>query len=96
MVAKFLLLASFIATVSASPTARSFVVHESRDGVPDGFVQNGAAPPDQVLNLRVALVQSDMASLEKALFDVSTPGSELYGQHLTKEEVRAYLSQNSM
>lgn len=84
---KFLLLASFVAAVSANPVFRNLVVHEQRQGVPDGFVTTGSAPSDQVLNLRIALVQSDMAGLEKALFDVSTPDSPLYGQHLTKEQV---------
>lgn len=87
---KFLLLASFVAIASgaASPAFRNLVLHEQRQGVPDGFVSKGAAPAEQTLNLRIALVQGDMAGLEKALFDVSTPGSELYGQHLTKEEVK--------
>lgn len=87
---KFLLLASFVAIASgaASPAFRNLVLHEQRQGIPDGFVSKGAAPAEQTLNLRIALVQGDMAGLEKALFDVSTPGSELYGQHLTKEEVQ--------
>lgn len=63
------------------------VVHEKRQGVPDGFVAASVAPADQILNLRIALVQTDMPGLEKALFEVSTPDSPLYGQHLTKEEV---------
>lgn len=92
MVSKFLLLASFIAAVAANPVFRSLVLHEQREDIPAGFVKTGAAPADQPINLRVALVQGDMAGLEKALFDVSTPGSELYGQHLSKEEVRAYVT----
>lgn len=63
------------------------VVHEKRQGVPNGFVTASVAPADQILNLRIALVQNDMPGLEKALFDVSTPDNPLYGQHLTKEEV---------
>ncbi|KAI0093371.1 family S53 protease [Irpex rosettiformis] len=62
-------------------------VHESRSAAPVGFVKAGAASPDTVLNMRMALAQNNPAGLEKALMDVSTPGNALYGQHLTKEEV---------
>ncbi|KAI0769638.1 family S53 protease [Trametes elegans] len=70
-------------------------VHEAREDVPDGFVHSGSAPQDTVLNLRLALVQSDPAGLEKALLDVSTPSSDLYGQHLSKEEVEKFVAPSS-
>jgi tripeptidyl-peptidase-1 len=88
MVATGLLLASLVTLVCANPVARNLVVHERRDSAPQGFVHNGPAAESTSLNLRIALVSNDMASLEKALFDVSTPSSALYGQHLSKEEVR--------
>jgi hypothetical protein len=40
-----------------------------------------------MLNLKIALTQSDLSGLEKALYDVSTPSSPNYGKHLSKEEV---------
>ena len=83
----YLVFASFVAAVSASPLFRNFVLHEQRSQIPDGFAKVGAAPADQVLNLRLALVNSDMAGLVEKLYAVSTPGSALYGQHLSKEEV---------
>ncbi|KAJ7686646.1 family S53 protease-like protein [Mycena rosella] len=43
-----------------------------------------------MLDLRMALKQSDVEGLEQALHDVSTPGSPSYGKHLTSEEVAAY------
>lgn len=64
------------------------MLHEQRDNIPDGFVKSGSAPPDQVLNFRLGLVQGDMATLEQRLYAVSTPSSPEYGQHLSKEEVR--------
>ncbi|KAF8958727.1 family S53 protease-like protein [Flammula alnicola] len=88
----FLLLAAFVTAVAGSPAFRDLLVHEQRDAIPDGFVKAAAAPADNVLNLRIALTQSDPAGLEKALFDVSTPGSALYGQHLTKEEVEVFVA----
>lgn len=83
--------ASFVAIaltlVSAKPLADSLVVLERRDAVPQGFAQSGAAPAEQVLNLKVNLVQNDLAGLENALYEASTPGSAKYGQWLSKDEV---------
>ncbi|KAH8111226.1 family S53 protease [Phellopilus nigrolimitatus] len=95
MFSKFLLFASFIIAVTANPVSRNLVVHEQRDTVPDGFLKSGAAPADQVLDLRMALHNTDMAGLEKALYDVSTPDSAHYGQHLTKEEVEEFVKPDS-
>ncbi|KAF9480338.1 family S53 protease-like protein [Pholiota conissans] len=91
----FFLLAAFVAVVSGSPAFRNLLVHEQRRDIPDGFVKSTPAPATKMLNLRIALTQGDMAGLEKALFDVSTPGSALYGQHLTKEEVEAFVAPSS-
>ncbi|KAF8195013.1 family S53 protease-like protein [Pholiota molesta] len=88
----FYLLAAFVTAVVGSPAFRNLVVHEQRSDIPDGFVKSSPALGTNMLNLRIALTQSDMAGLEKALFDVSTPGSALYGQHLTKEEVEAFVA----
>jgi tripeptidyl-peptidase-1 len=81
-------LGSLIALTSATPTARSgMLVRSSRSDAPAGFAHKGAAPSDEFIPLRIALIQNDMAGLEKALYDVSTPGSPNYGKHLSKEEV---------
>lgn len=89
MVATRLFVASLVALAAGNPLkGRSMRVHESRDTLPEGFVKVGSASPDTILNLRIALKQNNAEGLEKALMDVSTPGNALYGQHLTKEEVR--------
>lgn len=88
----FFFFATFVSTAAASPAFRDYILHEQRSAAPAGFVRKGVAPPEQVLDLRIALVQGDMAGLEKALYDVSTPGSSLYGRHLTKDEVDISLS----
>jgi len=43
----------------------------------------------------MALASNNLPGLETALFDVSTPGNKLYGQHLTKEEVEAFVAPSS-
>ncbi|KAI0047118.1 family S53 protease-like protein [Auriscalpium vulgare] len=85
----------FLATclTYATPlSGRSMIVHERREAIPGGFVSHGLAPKDAVLNLRLALVQSDPAGLEEALMAVSTPSSALYGQFLSKEEVEKFVA----
>ncbi|EIM82411.1 family S53 protease [Stereum hirsutum FP-91666 SS1] len=75
-----------------SQSRRDMVVHERRDSPPSGFVQDGAAPADQVLSLRFVLSQSDFSGLESALYAVSTPGNSRYRQFLSKEEVEAFVA----
>ncbi|KAA1474770.1 family S53 protease [Dentipellis sp. KUC8613] len=83
-------LASF---VRASPyPGDALHIHERRDAPPDGFVENGPAPPDFIMNLRLALVQNSIAVLEEKLYEVSTPGGPSYGQHLSKEAVEALVA----
>lgn len=88
----FLVLAAFVASAWANPAFHTMRVHETRSSVPDGFVKKTAAPADNMLNLRIALKQTDTAGLEQALYAVSTPGSDVYGQHLTKEEVEKFVA----
>ena len=84
----FISLISVLTLACAKPAPRNLVVLDSLKSVPSGFVKNGAAPAATTLNLRIALVPNNMPGLEKALYDVSTPSSALYGQHLTKAEVK--------
>ncbi|KZT71838.1 subtilisin-like protein [Daedalea quercina L-15889] len=72
--------------------SRLFAVHESRPNVPKGFSLTGPAAPDTTLNLRLALVRGNTVGLIDALYDVSTPSSAHYGQHLTKEEAEAFVA----
>ncbi|KAF5352141.1 hypothetical protein D9758_009245 [Tetrapyrgos nigripes] len=77
------------ASVTATPTRRAMAVAEQRK-VPGSFARAGKPDAETTLNLRVALKQKDMQGLEKALYGVSTPGSSLYGQHLSLEEVTSF------
>ncbi|KAI0329229.1 family S53 protease [Cubamyces sp. BRFM 1775] len=86
------LVACLAAVAYGKPMARSMLVHETRESVPAAFERVGPASADTMLDLRIALVQGDMAGLEKALMDVSDPASPLKGQFLTKEEVEAFVA----
>ncbi|KAH9858512.1 family S53 protease-like protein [Lenzites betulinus] len=67
-------------------------IHDRRSDAPPGFKYLGQAHPDTVLNLRIALPQSDPAGLEAALYDVSTPSSTNYRKHLSKAEAQGFLA----
>ncbi|KAK0481238.1 family S53 protease-like protein [Armillaria novae-zelandiae] len=76
--------------VHGSPAPRVMSVHERRDTAPSNFVRSGEADPQDSLDFRIGLTPKDTAGLEKALYAVSEPDSDLYGQHLSFEEVKAF------
>ncbi|KJA22321.1 hypothetical protein HYPSUDRAFT_139376 [Hypholoma sublateritium FD-334 SS-4] len=86
----FTLLAMFVAAVAGSPSFRSMLVLEQRSDVPDGFVKGAPAPATDILNLRLALKQTNISGLQSMLLDISTPGNALYGQTLTNEEIESF------
>ncbi|KAH9925060.1 family S53 protease-like protein [Epithele typhae] len=81
---------TILAIAYAKATTRTMQVHDVRLAAPTAFTSLGAAPADMVLTVKVQVAQNDIAGLEKALMDVSTPGNALYGQHLSKEELESY------
>ena len=83
----FLSLLQFVALVLGRVTPHAGMVIRASKDIPIGFAHQGAAPADQVIPLRIALKQTNIAGLEAKLYDVSTPGSANYGNHLSKEEV---------
>ncbi|KAI0062174.1 family S53 protease [Artomyces pyxidatus] len=85
------LVSLFSLAYASSHASHGMVVRERHDRVPNGFVHSGVAPSDVVLNLRIGLAQGNFPGLEEALYAVSTPGSELYGHHLSKEEAEAFV-----
>ncbi|OBZ67228.1 Tripeptidyl-peptidase sed3 [Grifola frondosa] len=88
----FSLIAALSMHAFGLPTSGSLQLHESRVQVPTGFKLNGSPPADTLLNLRIALTQSDPAGLQSALYDVSTPSSANYGKHLSKSEVEQFVA----
>ncbi|KAF7974919.1 hypothetical protein HWV62_10949 [Athelia sp. TMB] len=58
---------------------------------PSGFAHFGPADPSTTLKLRLALAHNDRAGLEEALYAVSDPNNSKYGQHLSQDEVHAFV-----
>ncbi|KAH9924946.1 family S53 protease-like protein [Amylocystis lapponica] len=76
--------------VVGTPLPRKLHVHDRRDSVPQGFTLLATPSPDTVLNLRIALVQSNPAGLIDQLYAVSTPSNASYGQFLSKQDAAAF------
>ncbi|KAJ7628013.1 family S53 protease [Mycena polygramma] len=70
---------------------RTMAVHESRAAPPSGFVDSGIVPVDKLIVLRIAMKQANITGLETILYKISDPASREYGQHLTAEEVAAFV-----
>ncbi|KAF9063695.1 family S53 protease [Rhodocollybia butyracea] len=78
------------ALASVNPTRRATYVVEDRVAPPSSFASFGTPAAETRINLRVGLAAFNLLGLETALYDVSTPGSSKYGQHLSLDEVKAY------
>ncbi|KAJ7728592.1 family S53 protease [Mycena maculata] len=84
--------ASLLSLAVAGPASQTFIVQESLSTTPQGFTRLGAADASSSINFRIALPSSNVAGLEAALLDVSTPSSSNYGNHLSKDAVNAFLA----
>ena len=91
MLASGLFLAVLFALGMGTPVERNLRVHESRPTAPTGFLRVGSADATTVLNLRLGLVSNNVDKLVETLYDVSTPSSANYGQHLSKSEVSVFM-----
>ncbi|TCD70006.1 hypothetical protein EIP91_005256 [Steccherinum ochraceum] len=85
---------SFAALAAAIPSHSYPHIHQLKESIssPDGWVQNGRAPRDAIIELRIVLPQSNWEELERHLYEVSDPMHSRYGQHLSVDEVNALLA----
>lgn len=67
--------------------AQDLVFYARQSSLPNGFSEVGIPPSDTSINLRIGLKALDNAGLEQKLYKISTPGSDYYGQHLTRDQV---------
>lgn len=86
---RFALVSAYcLVSVVGLASGRTMRQYDRRANIPAGFTYVGPQDASTVLSIRLAMVQSNPGGLEEALYDVSTPSSPVYGQHLSKEEVR--------
>lgn len=69
-----------------------FEVKHAWEHVPTGWSYHGPAPSDHVLHMRISLKQDRLEDLITALYEVSDPAHEKYGQHLSKEDAEALVA----
>lgn len=74
-------------SIAVVASAGNTVLHERRTSAPSGFVSHGAAPPNEMLTLRLALASNDASGLDAKLSSLATPGSPEFRQWLSMEEV---------
>lgn len=87
------LLCAVIALLQSVAEGKNVLV-ESLPGVPAGWAKLRDATSSQLIKLRIALEQPNLAQFEKTLYDISTPQHVLYGKHLSREEVQDLVKPN--
>ncbi|OCH90803.1 family S53 protease [Obba rivulosa] len=95
MIAATIFIASLYALSLGKPLSHPLQRRDVLEDIPNGFKWSSTPSPSTVLQMRLALVQSDPAGLERALYDVSTPSSPSYGNYLTREEAAAFVAPTS-
>ena len=86
------LLAAFspLHDVQAAPYTGLSVL-ESLNGIPHGWVQGDSVPASTRLRFRIAVKQENAYHFEQHVLDISTPDHPKYGQHMSREELKAML-----
>ena len=79
-------LGAFIVGAVAAPSS-NHVVHEKRNGIPQGWWKHAKLPGNERLPMRIALTQSNLDKAHEYLAEVSDPDSEKYGQHWSAKQV---------
>lgn len=77
--------------VTATPTFRRddhWAPHPTGwDEAPEGNTWMAMAPPSHMMEMRIGVMSNNMEGLEKAVYEMSTPGNPKYGMHLSTDEV---------
>jgi tripeptidyl-peptidase-1 len=76
--------------LGAAAEPRYAVVEQLKD-VPDGWIKRDAAPASELVRFRLAMNQERAGEFEQRVIDMSTPGHSSYGQHMKRDDVRAFL-----
>lgn len=89
--------ATFTACLAA-PAAHNFVLHEKRGGSPHQWTKRNRAHPEEILPVRIGLVQSNLHKAEEYILDVSDPSSPNFGKcsYMIFEECGLILFQESI
>lgn len=76
-------------------TAAEFHIVEKLRAIPETWEKDGAPEPDTILKLRLAMQHDKAGAFEQHVLDISSPGHQKYGRHMTRDEVSAFLKPRS-
>ena len=71
----------------ALATGTEYVVVEQLPGVPEGWSKGEPALRSKLMRFKLALNQEKTADFEQRVVDLSTPGHQEYGRHMSREVV---------
>ncbi len=77
----------FLAATSLGAPTSNYVVHESRDFLPTGWVKSLKVDGRQRIPMKFGLKQSNIENMDNILMDVSDPTSPNYGNHMNAQQV---------
>lgn len=63
--------------------------------VPDGWIRDSPPSPSTLMQFRLAVRQERAADFEKLAINIATPGHEMYGKHMKRDEIKAFLQPSS-
>ena len=87
---------SFTASIGAPAAApvSDLAPLENLRAIPQGWHQGSSPPADQRLRFRIALRQEKAFEFEQHVLAISSPDDPKYGQHMTREDLKAMLRPN--
>ncbi|OKL56859.1 Tripeptidyl-peptidase sed3 [Talaromyces atroroseus] len=83
-----LLTASAVVTAAS---AKQYEIVEQLTKVPSGWVRGPRPSPSMLMQFRLAMRQPRAAEFEQHALNIATPGHEMYGKHMKRDEIRAFL-----
>ncbi|KPI46085.1 Tripeptidyl-peptidase sed2 [Cyphellophora attinorum] len=89
---KGVIAASTLPLLAAALTRRAGYSIKSEHPVPAQWQKLDRAPADHRLDMRIGLKQANFDELERQLYDVSSPSSSNYGQHLSTDGIHSLVA----
>ena len=81
----------FATSIAAPASVTELTPLESLGAIPQGWQQESPPPADQRLRFRIALRQENAYEFEQHVLAISTPDDPKYGQHMSRENLKAML-----
>jgi tripeptidyl-peptidase-1 len=76
---------------AAATLSAQYDVVEQLHRVPDGWVQGSRPSPSMLIQFRLAMRQPRAREFEQLVLKIATPGDEMYGKHMKRDDVKSFL-----